>query len=169
MTLSDLKRNAAKGNMKLELVERYGKRGEDIPERIRGVRTVKRVNTVALILVNDDGQESELRYNGKLESAKLFEYDGKTLTVYEAGTRDLTEEEQRVLDEWNIIQAEYIRENPYSDAYWKMKEYFKNCPCSWMEGLETVCGKYYMRHNGKVRDNQVRGNVILRYNVYMTD
>lgn len=168
MTLAELKRNAAEGRISLELVERYGQRGNDLPERLRGKRKVKKVNTVALILLNENGEESELRYNGKLQSAKLFEYDGKTLTVYEAGTREPTAEEQKVLDEWNRLQAEFIKENPYSDPYWKMKDYFRNCPCSWMEGLETICGKYYMRHNGKVRDNQVRGNVILRYNVYMS-
>lgn len=39
-TLADFKRDAASGKIKLELVERYGKTGEEIPERIRGIRIV---------------------------------------------------------------------------------------------------------------------------------
>ena len=39
-TLADFKRDAASGKIKLELVKRYGKTGEEIPERIRGIRIV---------------------------------------------------------------------------------------------------------------------------------
>lgn len=161
MKLADLKRDAASGKIKLELVERYGKTGEEIPERIRGIRTVSRINTVAIFLANDDGVESELRF----VSAKLVEYDGKSLTIYERGERDLTEQEQKILADWQKIEDDYYQRNPHGDAYWKKKDYFKNCPCPWLAGYETVRGKYY-NYNGKVLDNQVRGNAILKYNVY---
>jgi hypothetical protein len=45
-TLADFKRDAASGKIKLEMVERYGKTGEEIPERYRGIRTIQSVNTV---------------------------------------------------------------------------------------------------------------------------
>lgn len=161
MKLADLKRDAASGKIRLELVERYGKTGEEIPERIRGIRTVSRINTVAIFLANVDGVESELRF----DSAKLVEYDGKSLTIYERGERDLTEQEQKILADWQKIEDDYYQRNPHGDAYWKKKDYFKNCPCPWLAGYETVRGKYY-KYNGKVLDNQVRGNAILKYNVY---
>lgn len=161
MKLADLKRDAASGKIKLELVERYGKTGEEIPERIRGIRTVSKINTVAIFLANADGVESELRF----DSAKLVEYDGKSLTIYERGERDLTEQEQKILADWQKIEDDYYQRNPHGDAYWKKKDYFKNCPCPWLAGYETVRGKYY-KYNGKVLDNQVRGNAILKYNVY---
>ena len=161
MKLADLKRDAASGKIKLELVERYGKTGEEIPERIRGIRTVSRINTVAIFLANEDGVESELRF----DSAKLVEYDGKSLTIYERGERDLTEQEKKILADWQKIEDDYYQRNPHGDAYWKKKDYFKNCPCPWLAGYETVRGKYY-KYNGKVLDNQVRGNAILKYNVY---
>lgn len=41
-TLADLKRDATSGKIKFELIERYGKMGDEIPERCRGVRTVKK-------------------------------------------------------------------------------------------------------------------------------
>lgn len=161
MKLADLKRDAASGKIRLELVERYGKTGEEIPERIRGIRTVSRINTVAIFLANAGGVESELRF----DSAKLVEYDGKSLTIYERGERDLTEQEQKILADWQKIEDDYYQRNPHGDAYWKKKDYFKNCPCPWLAGYETVRGKYY-KYNGKVLDNQVRGNAILKYNVY---
>lgn len=160
-TLADLKRDAASGKIKLELVERYGKTGEEIPERIRGIRTVSKINTVAIFLANENGVESELRF----VSARLVEYDEKSLTIYERGERDLTEQEQKILADWQKIEDDYYKQNPYGDAYWKKKDYFKNCPCPWLAGYETVRGKYY-KYNGKVLDNQVRGNAILKYNVY---
>lgn len=49
----------------------------------------------------------------------MIEYDGNTLIVYQAGYRDLTEQEQAVLD---------------GETYWKMKDYFAKCPCPWMAG-----------------------------------
>lgn len=161
MTLAELKRNAAQGNMSLELIERYGDTGDALPILLRGVRKVIKVNSVGLSMLCSDGHSSEMRF----KSAKLVEYDGDTLTIYEAGQRDLTEQEKQILAEWERIQAEYIARNPYSDTYWKKKDYFAKCPCPWLAGFETVRGKYYM-YNGKVRDNQVRGGVILRYKVH---
>lgn len=160
-TLAQFKRDAASGKIKLELVERYGKTGEEIPERIRGIRTVSRINTVAIFLANEDGVESELRF----DSAKLVEYDGKSLTIYERGERDLTEQEQKILADWQKIEDDYYKQNPYGNSYWKKKDYFKKCPCPWLNGYETVKGKYY-NYNGKILDNQIRGKAILKYNVY---
>lgn len=160
-TLSDLKRDASNGKIKLEMVERYGKPGNEIPETIRGIRTVSRVNTVAIFLINDKGVESELRFG----SAKLVEYDGETLTIYARGERNLTEQEQKILADWQKIEDDYYKQNPYGDAYWKKKDFFKHCPCPWLDGYETVRGKYY-NYNGKVLDNHVKGNAILKYRVY---
>lgn len=162
MTLAELKRNANSGKMKLEIVERYGKTEDDIIERLRGVRKVLRANSVALILQNLSGEESELR----IPSAKLIEYDGNFLTVYAVGERDMTEQEKAVLGEWQRIEKEFYENNPYGEAYWKQVSYFKKCSCPWMSGFDTVNGKKY-QYNGKVRDNQVRGAVILKYKVYM--
>ena len=60
MTLAELKREAKAGKIKFEMIERFGKTGEEIPEYCRGIREVARVNTVAIILVTADGKESEL-------------------------------------------------------------------------------------------------------------
>ena len=161
MTLAELKRDAAAGKIAFELTERFGKTGEDIPEGLRGIRTVQKVNSVAIFLLNKKGKSSELRF----DSAKLVEYDGKSLTIYEAGERPLTEQEKNILAEWQKIQDDYCKKYPYSNCYWEKKGYFKNCPCPWLAGYETIRGKKYL-YNGLVRDNRVRGDAILKYKIY---
>lgn len=162
MTLAELKREAKAGKIKFEMIERFGKTGEEIPEYCRGIREVARVNTVAIILVTADGKESELRFNG----AKLVEYDGKSLTIYAAGERDVTPEEQAVLNEAQKIRERHLKVNPYGNSdFWACKQYFENSPCPWMAGYKTVRGKRY-NYNGKVTDNSVKGNAILRYTIH---
>lgn len=159
-TLAELKRNANNGNMKLELVEWYGKIEDGIPERLHGIRKVKGANTVAIILINNNGVESELR----LKCAKLVEYDGESLIVYNPGERDTNTEEKAILNELQRMEKEYYEQNPYGDFYWKKKAYFKDCSCPWMSGYETIKGKKYL-YNGKVRDDSVKGEIILKYKV----
>lgn len=163
MTLADFKRDASGGRIKLEMVERYGSQiGNAIPERCRGIRSIKSVNTVGIVLETEDGLKSYLDF----PPAKLIDYDGESLIIYDRGERDLTEQEQKILADWRKIEDDYYRKNPYGNAYWKEKDYFKNCPCPWLAGYETVNGKYYDFNNGKILDNQVRGNAILKYRVY---
>ena len=79
-TLAQLKRDADSGRMSVMLLWRFGKTGNDIPREMRGVRKVFRANSVGLVL-EFNGKESTLY----TDSAKLVEYDGKTLTFYRAG------------------------------------------------------------------------------------
>lgn len=163
MTLAEFKRLAASGKISLELVERFGKIGEEIPENLRGKRKISKVNTVAVFLKNENGKESELAF----KSAKLFECDGKFVTIYAAAQREPTAEEKAVLDTWQRVQAEYIAQNPYAETFWKMKDYFKNCSCPWMSGFdETIKGKRYQTWNGKVLDGSIKGEPILKYIMY---
>ena len=95
-TLADFKRDVTSGKIKLEIIERYGETGDEIPARCRGIRTVKSVNTVGIMLETADGLTSSLAF----PPAKLIEYDGKSLTIYERGERDLTEQEKKILADW---------------------------------------------------------------------
>lgn len=164
-TLADLKRDATSGKIQFELIERYGKFGDEIPKKIRGIRTVEKVNTVAILLKNSEGIISELRFP---LSAKLVEYDGETLTIFARGERVLTEQEQKILADWKKIEDDYYLKNPYGDTYWRRKKYFNSCSCPWLAGYETVKGKYY-KSNGKVLDSRVRGDAILKYRIYWED
>ena len=162
-TLADLKRDAKAGKIRLELIDRYGKTGEDIPERLRGIRDVAGVNTVALKLRNSRGEESELRFS----RANLMSYDGETLTVYAAGYRDVTEKERAVMAEAEAVKADYEREHPGSDSYYKVLRFYAESSCPWMRpyGDETQ-GKRYDAQLNKVLDKSVKGEVVLRYLVH---
>ena len=50
-TLAQLKRDAKNGNLVLEMVERFGKTGEDIPPRLRGPRPLVDSNSVAIMFM----------------------------------------------------------------------------------------------------------------------
>lgn len=159
-TLTQFKRDAASGKMSLELIERFGKTGNDLPEKMRGLRKVTRVNTVAVMLLNQDGVESELRF----ESANLIDYDCETLVVYNPGMRQLTDEEDAVLAQIYDLQKKYA--NTYSGGFWQVKEFCQKSSCPWMEGHKTVRGKKYLANKGMVLDNSIKGEAILKYKVY---
>ena len=162
-TLAELKREANTGKMKLELVEWYGKFNDDIPERLHGIRKVKKANSVAIILINNNGAESEMR----IDSAKLIDYDGKSIVVYMAGEREPNEQERNVLAEVKKIYDKYA--DTYNGGHWQVKDYYRTYDCPWMNGIETIRGKRYQTWNGKVRDNSIKGDVILKYNVYIDE
>lgn len=163
-TMAQFKRDAASGKMSLELLERNG--SADFPDRLKGVRKVTKANSVEITLVNQKGEGSCMR----LGRASLMEYDGDSLVMYNPGYRDLTEQETAILAEGQRIRAEYEQRNPYGNAYWTMKDYFKNCPCPWLAGFGTVRGKQlvYGRDEKKlIRDSDVKGDAVLKYHVYM--
>lgn len=160
MTLAQLKRDANSGKMALELIERYGKTGNEIKETMRGIRKVSRSNTVGIFLINNDGKESKLT----IRSAKLIEYDGETLIIFNAGYREPTEEEKFVLAKRDEIYKQYS--DSYNGGFWQAKRMFENSKCPWMEGNETKCGKRYDRNNNVVYDNIIKGRAILKYKVY---
>ena len=86
----------------------------DIPESLQGWRKITGCNSVAIFILRNDGKKSDL----PLKKASLVEYDGQTLTTYAAGLRDLTEEEQRVMDGWKKISStEEFKERAINDAY----------------------------------------------------
>ena len=163
LTLAELKRQAAKGNMSLEIIERFHKTGEAIPESFRGIRRVIKSISYGLILQNLDGTESRLEIRG----AKLLEYTGSTLTVYAPGDRKPTDAEQKLLDEWYAIEKDYYEKNPTGNAYWKKKDFFKKSPYPYMSGFDDLCSsKRYLLDKGTVMDKQIRGEKVLVYRVH---
>lgn len=160
-TLADLKRDASTGRMYMVMTERYG--STEIIERLKGVRPVIKVNTVAITLQNADGQSSDLRFN----FASLTEYTGDSLVIYNPGVRDLTAEEKAELNRADAERKAYEQKYPYSESYYHMKAFFKNSPFPYLAGCETVKGKRYER--GQIIDNQIKGEAILKYKVVFAD
>lgn len=142
----------AKAGMSLELIERFGKTGDEILERLRGERKITKVSTYKMELINAQGQTSYLCFN----SAKLVEYDGEYLTVYDPIRRELTSDEQHVLDKINSIKD-------FSCKF----EYIKSSPCHWISpyGSKQIKGKTFIPHENKVIDRSMRGKRSLKYRV----
>lgn len=161
MTLAQLKREANAQSISAEMIYRYG---EEIPERLRGIRKATRANTVSVFFQNADGRESEL----SIKAASLIEYDGETLTIYEAGTRELTEEETRILNKANAERAAYEAKYPYSESYFIAPNYIKrNYPdFEYLAGYETKRGKRYNQHNNTITDNAIKGAAIIKYKIF---
>lgn len=165
LSLVQFFRDAAHG-MQLELVEWNGKTGEEIPERLRGLRPVSSVHSQSITLRSTTGGEDSYLW---LERASLVEYDGKTLTVYNPALREVTPEERAELDKCRKMLEEYNEKNPFSSdcGYWKRKDFFKNCPTPWMDGADTIKGKRYIQHEDKVLDYAIKGDKTLKYNVFL--
>lgn len=180
LTYAQLQRDARDGKISLEIVERYGKTGDEIPERLRGTRHVVGAMTKGIKIQNADGQISELR----IDSAKLCEYDAGFLsfardverpiygflTIYNAGTRPMNDTEKAVWQEMTRIYEKY--QDSYSGGFWQAQEYARKSPCPWMAGEEVCRGKKRMYgENGipYILDNSIKGDAILRYRVYMNE
>lgn len=161
MSVAALRRDGNSGKMCVELVERYGKTGDLIPGNLRGIRPVVNVNSVSVRIRTADGRISHLDIN---TGAKLIEYDGKFLSIYNPGQRDMTQEEKNVMDVWRGIEMESSCYNPY----FKKLDFFNHSPFPWLMGSETVRGKRYL-YNGKIQDNSIRGELILKYKVSFSD
>lgn len=159
MSLAQLKRDAASGKIKFEMIERYGETGDKIPKRCRGIREVVKVNSVAILLKTPGGLESELRYG----CSNLLDYDGETLTIYAPGKRELNEQEKSIFAEWERVKQEYLKKYPYDDIYYKMKNFFEkeNPDYAYLTGWNAHKGKRY-EYNGKVFDNSIKGEAILK-------
>lgn len=162
-TLAELKRNANTGSMVLEMTERYG--NTDLPERLRGRRKVTGANTVALKLRNADGAESEMRFG----SASLIEYTDNALIIYNAGYRELTDEEMEELNRAKEERERYQKEYPYCDSFWHMKAFWKASKYPWLYDCGELKQGKMLRHTkdgDRIQDNAIKGDAILKYNVY---
>ncbi len=166
-TLADLKRDANSGVFEARMTIRCG--SNNIPEQLQGWRKIVGSNSVAIFVLRNDGRKSEL----PLEKASLVEYDGSTLTVFNAGLRDLTEEEQRVVDGWRrIANTEEYKERAINDVYtdgsstyYQEKWYFEDAGFGYLFGHKKERGMIRDFGTGKVRDDRIKGTICMRYEI----
>jgi hypothetical protein len=159
-----LKEDARNYHLRFELVEKDGETGEKLPKAGRGLYSVQKVGTNFLILVGEDGRTTRV----PLLNSKLVEYDGQILAVYRPGDRPFTEDERRVMEEWERELTAYLRTRPfYYGVARKKKQFFKESKCPWLgSDVDPVKGKTLSFEPGMVTDNRVRGERILMYRVY---
>lgn len=164
-TLADLKRDAKSGNLFAIMTIRSG--SSDIPERLAMKRQIIDANSVGIFFKMADGKKSELR----IERASLLEYTENTLTLYNAGFRELNEEEQAIMNEWkdienkpeNIKQYEIDILTDGSSMFYKKKMFFHNKGFSYLTGVEEEKGLQYDFNTSKIRDKSIKGTISMQY------
>lgn len=170
-SLAQLKRDAKAGGLVMELVEHFGRTGDQIPPRLRGPRPLVDANSVSVFFLNADGKKSAC----DIARASLVDYDDEGLTVYRFGHRPLTGAEAAALAEWEEIrQSKQYQDQSYADAmtdgsstYWWWKSFWSKKDMEYMSCFDTTAGhgRYYDAAINEVWDLNVRGEAILRYRI----
>lgn len=161
MKYSELIRLAGTEALSMELIDWYG---EEIPKRLQGVRRVLWPRSYGLDLMSSCDTVSQLR----IASAKLIDCDGNFLTIYKPAERQMTAEEQAILQEWKEMEEEYYKHNPMGDSYWKKKAFFQNSKYPYMDGFTKKYGKRYLPYNDTVLDESSKGDKILVYRMIVS-
>ena len=136
------------------------------PQNLNPRRIVKvQSNAIYLEGTENNGKGSYLG----IPAANLVEYDGDTLKVYDAGIREMNEEEMRNCKRADEERRRFQQENPYSDDFWHMKHFYQECSTPWIytgmdkpiKGKKAAQGSDY----GKIIDNAIKGTLIIEYKV----
>lgn len=102
--------------------------------------------------------------------ASLLEYDGEYITIYEVGSRQLTEKEKAIIKNApsnrpeNKQQAINEMLTDGSGLYWKDKAYYKENDALWYYGQSKGL-RYSHNDGGKMYDNKIKGDVSLKYRI----
>lgn len=99
----------------------------------------------------------------------LVEYIDNTFTFYEAGYRELTIEEEKLLNKCDELCTKEERESDvYTDSnicYYKEKAFLKANGAEYLFGFKEIRGLYYNINTKKIRDNQIRGKKLYSFEI----
>lgn len=147
-SLSQLKHFALNCGVKLELIERFGKTGEDIPPKLRGIRSIYAVHTKSFDLLSEDGSTSSL----EIERAALVSFDGPMMTVHKAGIRPMNDKEKAKM------------------AAWQKKAFFEGEFSYLFNGEKAGKSMVYRKDDvPMILDKSIAGEPILVYKMYRAD
>lgn len=171
-TRAEFFRDAKANKITLELIERFG--NKDIDKNMQGKRKIGKVQSNGVYLINENGKKSFL----ELAKASLMEYTENELRIYNAGYREMTEKEKQVMQEWEKIantedyknQAQIDAMSDGSSTYYIEKRFFINKKMEYLMGVSSgaknlIFSKYYNGEKECIRDESVKGEVILVYQV----
>ncbi len=91
-----------------------------------------------------------------------------TVQIFNPGIREMNEDEKKNLEAFQKAEAEYEKENPYSDSFWFAKGWINKCSTPWIsflggktKGKQAAQGGNY----GMIMDDSIKGEMILEYKV----
>lgn len=155
-TFAELKRYLQPG-VKLLKIEEWNK--PVAPEA--QMREVVKVQTNAVVFKTPTKPASWLNW----DAASLMEINDEGFSLYFAGSRDLTPDEQAVMDARPIDKEQSMRDamTDGSVMFWREKSYYAHCKYPYLWGMETIRGKKYDFNTGKIIDNTIKGECYARY------
>lgn len=155
-TLAELKRYLQPG-VKILKIEEWGK--PVAPES--QMREVVKVQTNAVVFKTPTKPQSWLQW----EAASLMEITSTGFSLYFAGVRDLTPDEQAVRDARPIDPEQSYRDaiSDGSVMFWREKSYYAKCKYPYLWGMEIIRGKKYDFNTGKIQDNTIKGQCYAKY------
>lgn len=166
-TLTDLKKDAKSGGYEARMVVRCG--DKNIPDRLSGWRRIVAANTKSIFFEATDGRISEL----PLTKATLTEYDGERLAIYDAGFRELDEEERLVMDKWSEYannpqfkerqEADVLTDG--SSTYWSEVAFFSKAGKEYLLGNKWQRGLKYDWNRKQVQDERIKGSLSMLYEI----
>jgi hypothetical protein len=169
-TFAELKRNADSGNYYIEMVYRYG---DEIPDRLKGIRQLVGSKTKAILIRTNDNKVSQL----DIDNTNLIDISDNALIIYNSGFRELTNQEQEIMNIWKKIanepdnqkQAETDLLTDGSTMFWKKKGFFTGLNAGYLLGHEKEKGEKYDFNTGKIRSDKVKGDKIMEYRIIKKD
>ncbi len=169
-TLADLKRDLTVGTIMQMTYSSNADNSERLKALLNIPRYIIKKNTTGIVLSPDEHaiKGSHLEYPAK---ATLCEYTGDTLSIYEAGYRPLTADEQRIRD--NVPSkrkenAEAVHNEMITDGssfFYKDKQYYKENNAEYLAGHETIRGLRYNYNEQNVYDESIKGELSLSYKI----
>lgn len=158
-TLADLKRLLKEGTI---VKMTHGPNPKLVGKR----RQVVKVQSNGIFFVDPDDNSSKKSFL-EFPKASLLDFDEQGFRIFDAGLRDLTDGERACMDNEprDAKQEEYDALSDGSTMYFRRKNYYLKSDYPWLFGHETVRGKKYIFHEKMVRDDDIKGQLVLAYEV----
>ena len=158
-TLADFKRVLTPGR---EVILRTSF-GQDVNHH----RKVDKLQSNAVKFITDEGKPRWL----DLPKAAQLEFDGRIAKIYDVGLRDLTDEEKRIIanEPRDPEQEKIDMLTDGSTMFHRQRKYYRSLGKEYLSGGSEPSQGMLLTHGAgpepKIRDNKVKGELILVYEV----
>ena len=179
MNLTTLKTFASRKPVYIQLVERFGKRGEAIPAWLRGQRRIMSVHSygfdVSIAGAEDNRKEGTSRL--EIRRSTLCKIEEGWLSIYQSGSRPLNEAETAKMAEWKKIEnsADFQTRSMVdamtdgSSTYWQQKRFFEGEFSYLFSGTKNGKRLSHKDNVPVIYDESTPGEMVLKYRIFTTD
>lgn len=130
-------------------------------------RVVKTQSNGVYFIDPDDATSKKSFFS--FPKASLLEIDGNKIKIFETGKRSLTTAEKAIKDGYEKIRNKKLEEidivTDGSQSYWQERKYYYNKNAIYLMGTKSERGMVYDYKTNMVRDDKVKGEMSLEYEV----